>query len=83
MLLLTNCSHWSKGVAHQYCVCTVHTYIYIMDTPAITSYILYHVDTLAHGMVQEYYNLNIAQQACCYPGPISIIRRAGDEMMAE
>jgi pimeloyl-ACP methyl ester carboxylesterase len=33
------------------------------------------------GMVEEYYNLNIAEQMCRYHGPLLIIRRQHDEMM--
>lgn len=36
---------------------------------------------LAKDMVRDYFNLNIAEQASCYHGPISIIRRDHDEMM--
>ena len=33
-------------------------------------------------MIKECFDLNIAQQMCCYQGPISIIRRENDEMMS-
>ena len=42
----------------------------------------YFVEHSAHGMVEQFFNLNIAEQARCYHGPISIIRRERDEMMA-
>eukprot|EP00731_Ephydatia_muelleri_P024388 Em0016g659a len=36
----------------------------------------------SRGMVAEFFDLNIAEQLCRYPGPIKIIRRGQDEMMS-
>eukprot|EP00731_Ephydatia_muelleri_P024381 Em0016g652a len=37
----------------------------------------------SRGMVAEFFDLNIAEQLCRYPGPIKIIRRGQDEMMSQ
>ena len=50
---------------------------------AFVSMLVVVVANFSRGMVQEYMNLNIAEQICRYPGPITVIRREQDEMMSE
>jgi pimeloyl-ACP methyl ester carboxylesterase len=38
--------------------------------------------SFTHGMVREYYDLNIGEQMCRYSGPVLIVRRTEDEMMS-
>lgn len=38
--------------------------------------------SFTHGMLREYYDLNIAEQMCRYSGPVLIVRRTEDEMMS-
>lgn len=39
--------------------------------------------SFSRGMVKEFYDLNISEQLCRYPGPIIVVRRLYDEMMSE
>ena len=40
------------------------------------------LESFTRGMVDEYYNLNIAQQIKHYSGPLLVVRRELDEMMS-
>ena len=56
---------------------------YVQQSVHVAMLVVSFVANFSRGMVQEWMNLNIAEQICHYPGPITVIRREQDEMMSE